>query len=110
MPVRHPAPSMSCHALACTARSPRAPFRQTSPSLTPPPWSGMVTANSLEKSSVHRGASATPIVALEQEIEEMEIEEEQLSQDARRKVRRSGSQDTRGRWAGWTHTRDSSLG
>ena len=36
MPVRHPAPSMSCHALACTARSPRAPFRQTSPSLTPP--------------------------------------------------------------------------
>lgn len=70
----------------------------------------MVTANSLEKSSVHRGASATPIVALEQEIEEMEIEEEQLSQDARRKVRRSSSQDTRGRWAGWTHTRDSSLG
>ncbi|EOD07076.1 hypothetical protein EMIHUDRAFT_198344 [Emiliania huxleyi CCMP1516] len=46
----------------------------------------MVTANSLEKSSVHRGASATPIVALEQEIEEMEIEEEQLSQDARRKA------------------------
>ena len=49
--------------------------------------SGMVTPNSLDKSS-RPGSAATPIVALEQEIEEMELEDEKHSQAAKQKVRR----------------------
>jgi len=48
---------------------------------------GMVTPNSLDKSS-RPGSAATPIVALEQEIEEMELEDEKHSQEAKQKVRR----------------------
>jgi hypothetical protein len=49
----------------------------------------MVTANPLDKSARPGSAQSThaPMVALEQEIEEMELEDEKLSQEAKQKVR-----------------------
>jgi len=49
----------------------------------------MVTANPLDKST-RPGSAQSPqgqIVALEQEIEEMELEDEKLSREAKQKVR-----------------------
>mmetsp|Transcript_25362 Transcript_25362/g.76920 ORF Transcript_25362/g.76920 Transcript_25362/m.76920 type:complete len:500 (-) Transcript_25362:591-2090(-) len=55
---------------------------------------GMVTPNSLDKSS-RPGSAATPIVALEQEIEEMELEDEKHSQEAKQKEKDAAAARTK---------------